>query len=109
MVGLDREERVIYLMDGTAISYEALVLTAGLQDQSLKKLNRGAELNAPVVTLEELISELEEPFAQSLTNCIVYGATMEAYQVCVQSTGTSCFAGILLRAISRHCSARVSS
>lgn len=81
MIGLDREAQVVYLSTGGSLSYEILVLTAGLQDQALKRITRSAEIDAPVVTLEELVSELEPSFAETLSSCIVYGATLEAYQV----------------------------
>eukprot|EP00873_Tetraselmis_striata_P013731 jgi/Tetstr1/433995/TSEL_023169.t1 len=90
MIGLDREAQVVYLSTGGSLSYEILVLTAGLQDQALKRITRSAEIDAPVVTLEELVSELEPSFAETLSSCIVYGATLEAYQAMEVLTARGC-------------------
>lgn len=64
LVGLDRQQRVVVLSTGQQLRYSLLLLTAGLQDQTLARIAAGDEAeDAPVASaqgLAELTAEVSK-------------------------------------------------
>lgn len=74
MVEVDREDKLVYLDDGTVLPYEILVLTSGVEDQ----LDIVIDEDLPVIGTSHLPEYLEST-PRKITKAIVYGGRVDAY------------------------------
>ena len=70
-MGLDRQQRVAVLSTGQQLRYSLLLLTAGLQDQTLARITAGDEAEgAPVASAQALAELTCEVSEEALQKCI---------------------------------------
>ncbi|GLC35782.1 Cilia- and flagella-associated protein 61 [Pleodorina starrii] len=80
MTGLEREPRVVHLSDNSALSYNQLVITAGLQDQSRYRFaDADPEVAGLLVTELELAADFSMNDALVMNDIVVYGGGLGAY------------------------------
>ena len=85
MVDIDREEKIIVLDEGASLPYDYLVITSGLQDQTIEKMRGGGTLIEGVFSLsneedvENVKSYIHDEFQNSDAEAVVYGSTVAAY------------------------------
>ena len=71
LVGLDRQQRVAVLSTGQQLRYSLLLLTAGLQDQTLARITAGDEAEgAPVAGAQDLAELTSEVSEEAVQKCI---------------------------------------
>lgn len=70
LVGLDRQQRVAVLSTGQQLRYSLLLLTAGLQDQTLARIAAGDEAeDAPVASAQDLAELTAEVSKRAFKMC----------------------------------------
>lgn len=99
MIDIERQEKKVMLHDGTMVPYDTLILTMGLQDQTLNNLGYSSRGIIPTPEGKEVIEGLlsiDDPFIYQhleiksgliklLTNrkkkndVVIYGRTLNAY------------------------------
>ena len=79
IVALDREERKVYLTDGTVLPFDTLVLASNWQDQTLNSLGDAADKDAHAVRAgRELLEEIQAGRTDPELGAVVYGGTLAA-------------------------------
>ena len=79
LVALDREEKNVYLSDGTMLPYDALILTCNLHDQTLARLGQHYDPAAHAVRAgRELLEEIKAGRVDYAAGALIYGGTLSA-------------------------------
>ncbi|GIL72909.1 hypothetical protein Vretifemale_3052 [Volvox reticuliferus] len=80
MTGLERDSHIIHLSDNSQLSYNQLVIAAGLQDQSRYRFAEvDPEVAGLLVTELELAADFTMNDALVMNNILVYGSGLGAY------------------------------
>jgi len=65
MIDIERQDKKVMLQDGTMVPYDTLILTMGLQDQTLNNLGYSTKGIVPVPEGKEVIEgvlSIDDPF-----------------------------------------------
>ena len=92
-MGLDRQQRVAVLSTGEQLRYSLLLLTAGLQDQTLARIAAGDEAeDAPVASAQDLAKLTPEVIAivLSTSSCTRESRGVLSWSQCGPDTGAYC-------------------
>ncbi|KAG1678295.1 hypothetical protein FOA52_013916 [Chlamydomonas sp. UWO 241] len=80
LVGLDAGQRLAELSDGGVLSYDLLLLTCGLQEQTRATVGEAdPEVAGAVVNVMELNADFTLEDAARMLDIVVYGDSLEAY------------------------------
>jgi hypothetical protein len=80
LIGLDAQQQVIELSDGTQQQYDLLLVACGVQEQTRSFVaETDPELAGAVVNAQELAADFSLEDAARMRDIVVYGNTLDAY------------------------------